>query len=113
MKTWYVSGPMTGYTNFNYEAFDYACQVLRTQGRAVISPHEIKHDDGGIPGAAPWDSYLRNDLMALINGCTGIVLIQGWPESRGARLELEIALGLGLEVAFLDGWNFIEMSKAK
>lgn len=110
MKTWYVSGPMSGYENHNFEAFDFACQVLRMKGLTVLSPHEIPHAEPDGPGSLPWDVYLRNDLIGLLR-CTGIVLLQGWPQSRGARLELDMALGLGLEIAYLDGQDLIAMGR--
>ena len=42
---------------------------------------------------------MRADISALLE-CDTIVLLPGWPKSRGARLELTIAMELGMDVYF-------------
>jgi hypothetical protein len=93
--TWYVSGPMTGYDDLNFPAFSYATTTLRSRGMAIVSPHENDIDGG------EWDDYLRHDLR-LLSECHGIVLLAGWSKSKGAQLELFVALRLGLAVRFFD-----------
>ena len=44
LKRVYVAGPMRGYVDYNYPAFDSACEVLREAGYDVVSPHEICED---------------------------------------------------------------------
>ena len=36
----YLAGPMRGYANFNFPAFDYAAAKLRNKGFEVFSPAE-------------------------------------------------------------------------
>jgi hypothetical protein len=93
--TWYLSGPMTGYENLNFPAFSYAAMTLRAQGLTLISPHENDLDIG------EWDDYLRHDIKLLAD-CHGLVLLRGWTKSKGAQMELWIALRLGLPVRFFD-----------
>jgi len=88
----YVSGPMTGIPEFNYPAFEAACFALRAAGHHVVSPHEINPPDGV---DHPWEWYLRRDIVGLLE-CEAIVVLPGWEQSRGARLETLIAEGLGM-----------------
>lgn len=90
----YISGPMTGIHDLNYQAFQAAAERLRGQGVQVSSPHEIIP-----PGAGPWTwaQHMRVDLAALLT-CDVIVMLPGWETSRGAQLEKAVAEALGLKV---------------
>jgi hypothetical protein len=50
-------------------------------------------------GDVVWAQAMRADLRALIV-CEAISLLPGWEDSRGARLEVEIARALGLEEVY-------------
>lgn len=91
--TVYIAGPMTGYPEANYPAFAYAATVLRSQGRDVRSPHEV--DTGG--QERTWEWYMRRTLQMMLD-CDEVVLLPGWKESRGARLEKRVAEQLGMPV---------------
>lgn len=96
----YIAGPMTGYPEWNYPAFTEAAAALRAQGYEVVSPHELHDDDM----TRPFDWYLRRDLKALCD-CSGIAMLDGWEQSRGAKLEYLVAQGLGLTVyEYADGF---------
>lgn len=97
----YISGPMTGIASFNFPAFECAAGVLREQGHDVLSAHEVDHGEK-ITGGLPWTTYLRGDLRAMLVECDAIVLLHGWPKSRGARLELDVALALEMKVYYYD-----------
>lgn len=91
-EIYYLSGPMTGYPEFNFPAFTAAAASLRELGLCVVSPHEIDSEHG-----KPWDVYLRNDIRALVD-CTHVATLPGWELSRGAQLEVHIAQQLGMPV---------------
>ena len=93
----YVSGPMSGVPEFNFPLFQHVAGTLRARGHVVVSPHEKGGE--GETGDAAWDRYLRADIAAMMT-CKQIVLLPGWPKSRGAKMELSIALGLGFEVFY-------------
>ena len=90
----YVSGPMTGYPEFNYPAFEDACKRLRAVGYEVVSPHEVNPADGT---EHSWEWYLRRDIIALMD-CDNIVVLPGWEQSKGARVETELGGVLGMSV---------------
>jgi hypothetical protein len=90
----YVSGPMTGIADFNYPAFEEACQRLRAAGYEVVSPHEVNPADGI---EHPWDWYLRRDIVVLMEA-EAVVVLPGWEASQGASLETYIAKALGMPI---------------
>lgn len=96
--TTYIAGPMSGLPEFNYPAFTAAAAALRAQGTSVVSPTELHDGDTG----RPYDFYLRLGLRALLD-CDEMVLLPGWENSRGARLERQIAQALGMHITELDG----------
>ena len=92
----YISGPMTGFYQFNYEAFDYAAAELRRRGHDAVCPTE----ETDLAPDAPWQLHLREAIRKL-STCDTIVLLHGWHRSKGARLEHHIALELGMAVLTL------------
>ena len=94
----YISGLMTGYPNYNYDAFELVACELRGVGYDVFSPHEVKGGDEW-----SWADYIRADLPGVL-GAQGIAVLNGWQESRGARVEVELAQTLGLYVLRKDLW---------
>lgn len=95
-NTYYLSGPMTGLPDYNRPAFNRAAQYLRSQGFTVWNPAE-EFDASYI---LPRKVYMRKDIEALLK-CESIVMLQGWQNSAGARLELEIAKELEMNIFFL------------
>lgn len=96
-RRWYLSGPITGYPDLNRQAFTSAARELRGSGWDVSNPFDV-----AINTPAEWVECLRADLQELLL-CSGIIMLQGWPQSRGARLELSTALALDYPVMFYDG----------
>jgi hypothetical protein len=98
VKLLYVSGPMTGKPLLNFPAFNAAAEALRRAGYAVVNPVDLNPDP-----AAEWLACMRNDIKALVH-CDGIALLPGWTESRGARIEAQIAEALGMTLWGVDQW---------
>lgn len=92
VNTVYVAGPMTGYTDHNFPAFNKAADKLRSQGYTVFNPA-----DHGVVEGATWEDYLRFDITKLIQ-CDTIYLLEGWENSKGAQLELLIAQKLNMKI---------------
>ncbi len=93
MTAIYLSGPMTGIPEFNFPAFTAACEALRAAGHEVVSPHELIDNTD-----QAWSYYIRHDLIAMLTHCNSIALLPGWYDSRGAKLEFQVAVALGFEV---------------
>jgi hypothetical protein len=91
----YLSGPMSGYPDYNRAAFEEAAGTLRSLGHEVVSPAE---EDHGIPDGE-WGHYLARDVAILLTrGLDTIVLLPGWEDSKGAQVELAVAQVLGFAV---------------
>lgn len=97
-KKIYLSGPMTGYEDYNYPAFDRAAQMLREQGYIVFNPADQFDGDQSLE----WTTYMRADIAAILE-CDEVAVLDGWEMSLGARLEVIVARSIGLPVWNVDG----------
>jgi hypothetical protein len=95
----YLSGPMSGYPDHNYPAFHEAALRLRKLGYTVVNPAEFLVNEG-----KTWEACLRYDLDQLLN-CGAVATLDGWQESRGARLEVHVATELGMSVKPASEWG--------
>ena len=96
----YVAGPMTGYPEFNYPAFNKgAAWQLRNAGFRVWNPAE--RVDSHI--ARHYVDLLRDDLKGLLE-CDGVAILPGWEFSTGARNEVTVAGVLRMPVKPVADW---------
>lgn len=105
-RRWYISGPMSNHLNYNYGRFHAAKAILEShyQDDTVISPPDIPHTL--VPGVSSWLDFHRENVKWLLE-CSEILMLGGWPASKGARAELRIALDLRMAVWFLTDANEI------
>lgn len=115
---YYFSAPMAGYPRNNFDYFDRCVERLRASGVTIVSPHEIEHPPYAglleeLSHEKEWAKYLEKDLVHMLQETSGIILGKGWPESRGARLELDVNLQLARPVFYYDEADnlLIRMSK--
>lgn len=108
----YLSGPMRGYANFNFPAFDHAAAKLRAQGFDVFSPAERDREEYGseIENNPTGDESKVTNPACTIEDCMAadcewicrnakfIALLPGWEKSSGANAELALARALGLTI---------------
>lgn len=92
----YISGPITGVDFGNRFAFSCASNALELCGYEVVDPSEVQLDD-----EATWADYMKADLKLLLD-CDFIYMLEGWEDSKGARLERELAENLGIEEIDID-----------
>lgn len=77
----------------NLNQFKRVALVLRERGHEVVDPTEMRP-----PVTSPtWRDWMVVDLKAMLD-CDGIVMLPGWEDSPGARLEHHVALALGMSV---------------
>jgi hypothetical protein len=101
----YLAGPMRGIPEYNFPAFHAATMALREQGYLVWSPAE--HDvelDGFNPAtdtAQPMRHYMQRDLPQVLRS-DAIVVLPGWENSEGAKLETHVAKMCGIPIHGLD-----------
>lgn len=92
----YISGPITGIDFGNRFAFSCARCALELCGYEAVDPSDVQLDD-----EATWSDYMRADLKLLLD-CDYICMLEGWEDSKGARIERELAENLGIEEIDLD-----------
>jgi hypothetical protein len=65
--------------------------------RAFLRAAEYIKAQGGTPVNADWREHMRADIHVLTD-CDGILMLRGWEQSKGAKLEFDVATSCGLEV---------------
>lgn len=96
IDTLYVAGPMTGYPECNYPAFNEAADRLRGAGYHVVNPASFGN-------GRHYVDFIREDLRMLLD-CHGVATLDGWWESVGARNEAQVAGILKMPVRPLTEW---------
>lgn len=114
MHTWYLAGPMSGIPHFNFPLFIRAAAELRTtHDLRVISPAELDDQetaeaamaspDGDpstrLPNHETWGDFLARDVKLIADHTQGLIFLDGWQQSRGARLEAFVGLLCGHDFA--------------
>lgn len=104
----YLAGPMRGYKNYNFDAFDKLEKYLTDRGHHVVSPASIDRLFEGWNKYPPQDSnFTKNDCIRFmdrdlnaIQGCEAIYMMDGWEESTGAKVEKAYADFIGIDVYY-------------
>jgi hypothetical protein len=93
MNRVYIAGPMTGIQDLNYPEFNQVAHALRDLGYHVENPAENTP-----PACGSWEGYMRLAVAQLVT-CDEIHMLRGWKQSRGALVEHQLAVDLGLLVS--------------
>ena len=95
----YVAGPVTGFDDRNLAEFQRAAALLRRAcGCETVIPHDL------VPPDAEWGEAMRATLTAMLS-CDGVALLPGWMKSRGARLERDVAVAVGIPAKHIVWWE--------
>ena len=99
----YVIGPVTGKPSRNIKEFSRVKEALRIAGHKARIPHEFIGD------YLRWDDYMRISVREMLRfgrfstpswpsyRYGGIAMLDGWEDSKGARIEHDLAVSLGIE----------------
>ena len=116
-KPFYLAGPMTNIPQYNFPAFEDAAKRLRAIGFSLIVPSETdspavqaaaraspdgSYDADGKVGGETWGDVLAKDVKRIADVVQGIILLPGWQQSRGARLECFVGLLCNRSFALYD-----------
>lgn len=82
----YISGKISGQEDLARKQFAEAEARLRKAGYQTVNPF-----DNGLKDDDPWERHLAVDIIGLL-ACDAICQLPGWEDSRGARLEAEVAV---------------------
>jgi hypothetical protein len=104
----YLAGPMRGLPLFNFPAFHEATRRLRNAGISVASPAEHDEEGGFDPAGDDVDFDLQAAMvwdLGCVLECDAVVLLPGWPNSKGCRLEIAVARGTGKGILHYTQWD--------
>ena len=93
----FVSGPVSGIDGLNRDAFEDARARLSAMGCTVLVPHDF------VPAGATWQKAMRRTVETLARADV-VACLPGWEDSRGSRVEVELARGLGVPVVPIGDW---------
>jgi hypothetical protein len=97
IKILYIAGPITGIRDYR-QRFAEAREDLLDAGYEVLDPTTIAG-----PSDASWEWWMRRTITMLCRA-DGVALLDGWSNSRGARIELDLARNLEMTASSLELW---------
>lgn len=93
-RTAYVAGKITGLPKSHVtEKFSVVSNQLERAGYSVVNPANVTDEP------ITWDTAVRNEIKKMLE-CDEVHMLPDWQESRGAQLERDIALRLGMTVIY-------------
>lgn len=111
----YISGPMNGYPNHNIPSFNEAREKLILTGWEVLVPPVIDKptfemqrvvDEDRLTTPKEHATFLKMDIQLVLKA-DAIALLEGWPYSKGAKAELDVAIATGKTVyIYHDGFLY-------
>lgn len=96
----FISGPMTGYDNFNFNHFNDISDKLTNLGIRHVNPVSIckKYKKEDVLNNKDVFNKMVEEQQIAENECNTLVLLNGWENSAGVRLELDTALKHGMKI---------------
>lgn len=106
-KLYYIAGPMTGYPQFNFPRFKEINDLFTAHGLRTLNPADMdirgvkeaamaspdgQPDENGMLGGQTWGDLLARDIKIVADVVDGVIAIDKWMASRGARLEIVVAI---------------------
>jgi hypothetical protein len=93
----FISGPMSGYSDYNRHLFDQCQKDLEAAGFAVFNPAWLAVDEEG---------WSKGELMAIdicaLSHCDAICFLDRWSSSNGSILESDFSDRMGLPQILYD-----------
>ncbi|MBA3828660.1 MAG: DUF4406 domain-containing protein [Taibaiella sp.] len=93
-KKIFIAGKVTGLPQHQVkEKFSRAANDLSGKGYKVVSPDYLEQENSN------WEDITRENIRHMLD-CEEVHLLPCWQESRGAQLERDIAIRLGMNVVY-------------
>ncbi len=93
---YYISGQITGLDlEVAKSIFEAKELELKAMGRVPVNPMKVIEYHPNLT----WKDYMMADIEALFD-CQGIVMLPNWKNSRGAKIEHDIAKHLELVIEY-------------
>ena len=96
----FISGPMTGYVGHNYYIFEKVEECLRTAGYECVNPAAIgkKYNPEKVDKDKSLYCAMEKEIQEAERTCNVLLLLPGWEDSIGVRLELRTAIELKMKI---------------
>ena len=92
----FISGRITGlHLSVAKRRFNQAEDYLKRLGYDAINPMKVTPYNPQLE----WKHYMISGIKELME-CESIYLLTGWHESKGARIEFEIAKEMGFKIIY-------------
>ena len=100
----YLSGPMTGIKDWNRDEFNRAERAIRSYGGVVVYNPTSRTDGFNLRGYSHAECMRESirSLCSIFNRFHVLVLLPGWENSAGAKVERTVAEACGIEVCDLE-----------
>lgn len=96
MRKVYIAGPMTGFDNYNRDAFNAKADELTALGYAVLNPAVL-------PNGLSQPEYM-DICFAMVRVVDMVVFLPGWEKSEGAQAEYHYAKKIKCELVFPENY---------
>jgi len=93
-KKIYISGQITG---MDYDIAWHTFKLAENYLRDSIKAYPVNPMSNGLPANASWLQHMQRDITLLMQ-CEEVYMLKGWEQSKGARIEYELAKLLGYTV---------------
>ena len=91
----YISGKISG-TDLTETRKRFAA-VAKAMKRIGVEP--VNPLENGLSEHDTWEAHIIKDIADLLH-CNAIYMLQGWQESKGARIEHYIATEIGIPIMY-------------
>ena len=89
----YVAGRISDEKDYKAK-FARACGEVVSMGHEPVNPCDLEHNHG-----KTWAEFMVNDIKAMLD-CDGVYALNDRQRSRGATIEVELAISLGKRLVF-------------
>jgi hypothetical protein len=93
----YLCGRVTGDA-------DYRVKFLRAENKLYDAGFYPVNPAACIPACTEWSQAMR-EAISLMLRCDGVAVLSDWKESRGAKIEVNLAHSIGIPVRSIREWE--------
>jgi Domain of unknown function (DUF4406) len=98
-KKIYIAGAISGLEpNDVFDKFEHAERIVRVHGYEPFNPYVSIGLSPDFKGAT-WEQLMRTCIIVLM-ACDGVLLCHDWQQSKGAVIERDIAIKIGIPVVY-------------